>query len=68
MCGFVYILHIGHCEASEQYVIQLQDMLAHCAPKAGVAAFIAETIQVRDEHLTHTHTHPLIVVHVVIIL
>ena len=36
----------GECEASQLYVSELQDVLAHCAPKAGVAAFIAEAIQV----------------------
>ena len=36
----------GECEAAQQYVRQLEDVLAHSAPKAGVAAFIAEYIQV----------------------
>jgi alanine-glyoxylate transaminase/(R)-3-amino-2-methylpropionate-pyruvate transaminase len=35
----------GECEAAQQYVRQLEDVLAHSAPKAGVAAFIAEYIQ-----------------------
>ena len=36
----------GECEASKMYASDLKDVLAHCAPKAGVAAFIAEYIQV----------------------
>lgn len=35
----------GQCKASEQYVDQLKDTLAHSTPKKGVAAFIAEPIQ-----------------------
>ena len=37
----------GECEASQQYASELEDVLAHCAPKSGVAAFIAESIQVQ---------------------
>ena len=37
----------GWCSASEQYVEQLKDTLAHSTPKKGVAAFIAEPIQVK---------------------
>ena len=39
-------VHAGECAASRQYVAQLQDMLVHCTSKSGVAAFIAEPIQV----------------------
>ena len=45
--NMISIFSTGECEASEQYVRQLEDVLDHCAPKAGVAGFIAEYIQVR---------------------
>ena len=47
MFAMVCIPPPGQCKASEQYVDQLKDTLAHSTPKKGVAAFIAEPIQVR---------------------
>ena len=32
--------------ACDQYIDQLEDVLKHCTPKAGMAGFIAESIQV----------------------
>lgn len=43
---FVVFITTGQCSASEMYVAQLDDVLAHTIPKKGVAAFIAEPIQV----------------------
>ena len=51
-CVYTYMLYLtlcvpaGQCKASELYVDQLKDVLLHCAPKSGVAAFIAEVVQV----------------------
>ena len=49
--------YTGQCDASEQYVRQLKDLLVHSTPKkGGVAAFISEPIQV-EHHCIHVHIH-----------
>lgn len=35
----------GHCEASGQYLDQLQDVIRFSSPKSGIAGFFAESIQ-----------------------
>lgn len=35
----------GQCQACDNYVAQVQDVLNHSTPKGKVAAFIAESIQ-----------------------
>ena len=52
--NMISVFSTGECKASEQYVRQLEDVLDHCAPKAGVAGFIAEYIQVGGDPLEYT--------------